>query len=533
MEYDVVIVGGGPAGLSCAIRLKQLAAEKGREMSVCVLEKGSEIGAHILSGACIEPKALDELVPKWRETCPFKQPVTDDAMYWLTSTRSFPLPAIPSMHNEGNYVGALGALVAWLGEQAAELGVDVLPGTPAASPLYENDKVVGVITRDVGIGKDGSPTHNYQPGMEVRSKVCTVIAEGCRGSLTKVLERKYDLRRNCDVPVYAIGYKEVWEIPEEAGVVKAGTVLHTAGWPLTMDVYGGSFMYHVDNTHIHLGLVVGLGYRNPYLHPYMEFQRMKHHPFFKRFLTAKGAQCIAYGARTLNEGGITSTPQLSFPGGVLIGDTAGFLNIPKIKGTHTCMKSGMEAAESIFASEGRDLDERIRKSWAWKELWAVRNYKQLFGRYGAIPGFMYCGISEYLLKGREPWTFKHHGEDHDDTKKINSSWAKPIEYPKPDGVLSFDRLTNLIRSSVNHNEDQQSHLKLLDPQLPNRVTFPEYAGPEQRYCPAGVYEYVDGKLTISAQNCLHCKACDIKDPKQNITWTVPEGGGGPNYASAM
>lgn len=534
MTYDVVIVGAGPSGLAAAIRLMQLAQEHQRELSVCVLEKGSEVGAHILSGAVIEPRALNELIPDWKtKEAPLHTPVQQDRFLFLTSQSSYRLPTPPQMHNHGNYVVSLGNLCRWLAQQAEALGVEIYPGFAAAEVLYDDQgTVVGVATGDMGVGRDGQPTTTYQPGMELRARY-TLFAEGCRGSLTKTLFQRFGLRAGIDPQAYGIGIKELWEIDPEKH--QSGLVIHTIGWPLDRHTYGGSFLYPLENHQVAVGFVVGLDYQNPYLSPFEEFQRFKTHPAIRP--TFEGGRRIAYGARTLSEGGLQSIPKLAFPGGLLIGDTAGFLNVSKIKGIHTTMKSGMVAAESVFDALGAaepalEVDaypDRLKQSWLWDELSQVRNIRPSF-RWGLFGGVLYSALDTYLLRGRAPWTLHHH-EDHKALKPARA--YTPIEYPKPDGKVSFDKLSSVFISNTNHEEDQPCHLTLRDPNVPVTVNLAEYAGPEQRYCPAGVYEFVEeggqSRLRINASNCVHCKTCDIKDPTQNIHWVVPEGGGGPNY----
>lgn len=534
MTYDVVIVGAGPSGLAAAIRLMQLAQEHQRELSVCVLEKGSEVGAHILSGAVIEPRALNELIPDWKaREAPLHTPVRQDRFLFLTSQSSYHLPTPPQMHNHGNYVVSLGNLCRWLAQQAEALGVEIYPGFAAAQVLYDDQgTVVGVATGDMGMGRDGQPTTTYQPGMELRARY-TLFAEGCRGSLTKTLFQRLGLREGIDPQAYGIGIKELWEIEPEKH--QSGLVIHTVGWPLDRHTYGGSFLYHLENYQVAVGFVVGLDYQNPYLSPFEELQRFKTHPAIRP--TFEGGRRIAYGARTLSEGGLQSIPKLTFPGGLLIGDTAGFLNVSKIKGIHTAMKSGMVAAESVFdalgaaepALEVNAYPDRLKQSWLWDELSQVRNIRPSF-RWGLFGGVLYSALDTYILRGRAPWTLHHH-EDHKALKPARA--YTPIAYPKPDGKVSFDKLSSVFISNTNHEEDQPCHLTLRDPGVPITVNLAEYAGPEQRYCPAGVYEFVEEgarpRLQINAQNCVHCKTCDIKDPTQNIHWVVPEGGGGPNY----
>ncbi len=535
MEYDVVIVGAGPSGLSAAIRLKQLAAESGQEVSVCVIEKGSEVGAHILSGAVVEPRALNELIPDWKERgAPLHTPATEDRFLLLTRETSYKLPTPPQMNNHGNYIISLGNLCRWLATQAEELGVEIYPGFAAAEVLYNDDgAVVGVATGDMGVDRHGQPTEQFAPGMELRARY-TLFAEGCRGSLTKTLFDRFKLREGVDPQTYGIGIKELWEV--DPAQHQPGKIIHTVGWPLDASTYGGSFLYHLENNQVSVGFVIGLGYANPHLSPFDEFQRFKTHPDIRP--TFEGGRRIAYGARAISAGGIQSIPKLTFPGGLLIGDTAGFLNMPKIKGTHTAMKSGMVAAEVVFAAAGagRGADEvtaypeRLRQSWLWEELYAVRNIKPSFS-WGLWAAIAYSALDTYVFRGKAPWTF-HHKPDHAKLKK--ASECPKIEYPKPDGVVSFDKLSSVFISNTNHEEDQPCHLTLKDPAVPIRINLALYDAPEQRYCPAGVYEIVrdadnNPRLQINAQNCVHCKTCDIKDPTQNINWITPQGGGGPNY----
>ncbi len=534
MDYDVAIVGAGPSGLAAAIRLKQLSAEKGREISVCVLEKGSEVGAHILSGAVLEPRALNELIPDWKEKgAPLNTPAKEDRFLFLTQKRAIRLPTPPQMHNEGNYIVSLGNVCRWLATQAEELGVEIFPGFAAAETLFEDGRVCGIATGDMGIGKDGQRTANFTPGVEIHARL-TVFAEGVRGSLSKALIEKFDLRKNAQPQTYGIGIKELWEI--DPAKHHAGRIIHTVGWPLDFETYGGSFLYHLENNQVAVGYVIGLDYKNPYLSPFEEFQRFKTHPAIRPIF--EGGRRIAYGARAINEGGLQSIPELVMPGAAIIGCSAGFVNVPKIKGSHTAMKSGMLLAEAAFDALATDrpigtLDAypaAVKASWIWEELSAVRNIRPGFTK-GLVVGMANGALETYVLRGKGPWTLKH----HPDNESLRTAAAStPIEYPKPDGKVSFDRLSSVFLSNTNHEENQPAHLTLKDASVPVDYNLAIYDAPEQRYCPAGVYEIVrEGaaapRLQINAQNCVHCKTCDIKDPSQNIVWVVPEGGGGPNY----
>ena len=540
MNYDLVIVGAGPSGLSAAINFKKLCKQNNKDFSVCVVEKGSEVGAHILSGAILEPRALDELVENWRDIsdCPVKVQVNNESLNFLTETNSYSIPKYfipPAMHNKGNFIISLGSFCKWLSQQAENLGVEIYPGFAASDLIIEDGVLFGIVTGDLGINKDGEQGSNFQPGIEIHSKY-TFFAEGCRGHLGKKLMDNFNLRDNVEHQTYGIGLKELWEVKPENS--NTGSVFHSVGWPLDNDTYGGSFLYHLDNNLVSYGFVIGLDYKNPYLSPYEEFQRFKLHPKIRHIF--EGGRRISYGARALNEGGVQSLPKLSFPGGALIGCDAGTLNTPKIKGTHTAMKSGMIGAELVYDelssnnanSEISRFDEKFHQSWAGKELKNARNVRPSF-KYGLKFGMILSGIDQILLRGKAPWTLSHSEADHLSLKKkIN---AKKIDYPKPDNILTFDRLTNVSYSSTYHEENQPCHLQLKDTNLPISNNYQLFDSPEQRYCPAGVYEIVnengDPKLNINAQNCIHCKTCDIKDPMQNINWITPEGGGGPNYTN--
>ena len=543
MEFDVLIVGGGPAGLAAAIRLKQLAAERGSELAVCLIEKAAEIGAHILSGAVMDPRAITELMPDWKERgAPLNTPVTEDRVLFLSATggRAVPTKLLPgALLNDGNYIVRLGNVVKWLGEQAEAAGVEVYPGFAGAEILYDeggemSGAVKGVATGDMGLTREGEPGPNHQPGMELHAKY-TLFAEGCRGHLGKLLEARFKLREGVDPQTYGIGLKELWEVPAER--YKPGLVVHTAGWPMDSATYGGGFVYHLEDNLVAVGYVVGLNYTNPHLAPFEEFQRYKTHPEIRKFL--EGGKRLAYGARAITAGGLQSLPKLVFPGGALVGDDAGFLNAARIKGSHAAIKSGMLAAEAAFEAlaAGRSRDEltafpeAYRQSWLFDELYRARNFKP-YMKKGLWLGSLLFGIDQQLLRGRAPWTL-HNTADHTTLKP--AAECPKIDYPKPDGVLSFDRLSSVFLSNTNHEEEQPCHLQLKDPSVAIRINLGRYDAPEQRYCPAGVYEIVrdaDGanpRLQINAQNCVHCKTCDIKDPTQNINWVTPQGGEGPIY----
>ena len=548
MEYDVVVVGGGPAGLSAAIRLKQLAQEKGNDVSVVVLEKGSEPGAHILSGAIMDPIALTELFPKWKEMgAPLNQPVTEDIFLMTTETGATRVPNFalpPCFHNDGNYIISLGNLTRWLGEQAEALGVEIFPGFTAAEVLYNEDgSVKGVATGNMGIGKDGELTDSFQLGMELHAKY-TVFAEGARGHLGKQVIAKFKLDEGKDPQSYGIGIKELWEI--DPARHKAGLALHSAGWPLDENTYGGSFLYHMEDNKVVVGFVVGLDYTNPWLSPFEEFQRFKTHPNIRWYFEGdetKGiapAKRISYGARVITAGGLLSLPKTVFPGGALVGCDAGYLNASRIKGSHAAIKTGMLAAEAAYEAlqAGRAHDElsaypeAFENSWLHTELNKARNFKQWFKK-GRTVGTLMTGVEQFLLRGHIPWTIRRTAADHTYLKP--AAECQPIQYPKPDGKLTFDRLSSVFISNTNHEENQPAHLTLKDASVPVGINLAKFAGPEARYCPAGVYEYVKNedqsdRLQINAQNCVHCKTCDVKDPTQNIIWVTPEGGGGPNYS---
>ena len=536
MEFDVVVVGAGPAGLSAAIRLKQLAPDA----AVCVVEKAGEVGAHILSGAVIEPRALDELLPNWRELdAPIHTEASEDQFVYLTKRTAWKSPVLPpQMNNHGNYIVSLGDVTRWLGRQAEALGVEIYPGFSAAELLIEGDRVVGIATGDMGVTRAGEHGPNYAAGMELRAAY-TLFGEGCRGSLSKQLMERFNLRHGVDPQTYGLGIKELWEIPRAQH--KPGFIMHTIGWPADKNTYAGSWLYHFGDGLVSFGYVVGLDYANPWLSPFDEMQRLKTHPHMRKHF--EGGRRISYGARALSEGGLQSIPKLTFPGGALIGDSAGFLNLPKIKGTHCAMKSGMLAAEAAAEALAGDrtaeltaYTAKVKSSWLYPELKHGRNLRPAFAKFGLYGFIAYSGLDTFVLRGRAPWTFHHKHRDNEVLDK--AATAKKIEYPKPDGKLTFDRLSSVFISNTNHEENQPVHLKLRDPGRWLGVNWEEYRSPESRYCPAGVYEAVgveegNPRLQINAQNCVHCKTCDIKDPTQNIDWSAPEGGGGPAYPGGM
>lgn len=534
LEFDFLIIGAGISGLSAAIRLAQLNQVHKKDFSICVIEKASHIGGHSLSGAVFEPRALNELIPNWYEKgAPLKSPVKNDRFYYLTQKSAVPLPKLKTLKNQGNFIISLGELCRWLSQEAEALGVNIFPGFSAAEILYEGDRVIGVQTSDHGLEKENKPTEQFQPGIRLIAKQ-TLFAEGCRGSLSQCLIEKYHLNAQSCVQTYGIGLKEVWEVPPE--LHNPGLVIHSVGWPLDRKIYGGSFLYHYAENKVSVGFVVGLDYENPFLDPFKIFQMFKTHPKIKNLFEA--GVCIEYGARALNEGGWQSIPRLSFPGGLLIGDSAGFLNVAKIKGNHTAMKSGMLAAEAIFSDFSRidqevtSYESMIKNSWVNKELKKVRNIRPAFNK-GLWFGLMYSAVDQVVFRGVAPWTFSIKTPDHARLQPANK--YRPIDYPKPDNIVTFDRLTQLALSGTRHHEQQPCHIKLKNLAIPIDVNLKVYDAPEQRYCPANVYEilYTNGvaRLQINFANCLHCKTCDIKDPKQNIVWTVPEGGDGPNYTN--
>ncbi|RUO79698.1 electron transfer flavoprotein-ubiquinone oxidoreductase [Pseudidiomarina taiwanensis] len=539
MEFDVVIVGAGPAGLASAIRLAQLSQEHQQDLMICVVEKGSEVGAHILSGAVFEPRALNELIPNWEELgAPLKTAVTDDHILLLKDAekhRKLPNFMVPkTFHNEGNYIVSMGNVCRWLAEQAEALGVEIFPGFPAADIIIEDGRVAGVITGDMGVGHDGAAKDSFEPGMELRARY-TIFAEGCRGHLGKRLQQQFKLNEGRSPQHYAIGFKEIWDIPAEQH--QPGLVVHTAGWPLDQNGTGGGYLYHAEDGQVYVGLIVDLNYTNPYLNPFAEFQRYKTHPAIAK--TLAGGKRVTYGARAIAKGGLYSLAKMTFPGGVLVGCNAGTLNFAKIKGNHTAMKSGMLAAEEIFKAlqqaevptELADFAKAFEQSWVYDELYRSRNFGPAIHKLGTFWGGAYNTLDQNFFGGKLPFTMKDERPDHEEMKTLEQ--AQPIDYPKPDNTLTFDRLSSVYLSNTNHEEDQPCHLKLKDAAIPLTVHLPKFDEPAQRYCPAGVYEVVeeDGQkvFKINAQNCIHCKTCDIKDPSQNITWVTPEGAGGPNY----